>query len=258
MLKAILFDLGDTLFDFEKVDQYVVFERSAHTTYAHLQSLGHPLPPFKTYFRKHVRAVQLGYLWSRLVNREVNCGNLLSKLYRRLKIQLDDATLDHMSWMWYEPMTCHCQVSPDVIPTLTRFRDRGLKLAIVSNTFIPGRILDRHLALHGLLEFFPHRIYSSEVGCRKPNPKIFRIALDEVGVDAHEAIFVGDSIKNDVTGARRAGILAILRDRTAESRTHYTADHVVRTVSELYQILPLLGAPTDHECPDLDELAYEA
>jgi FMN phosphatase YigB (HAD superfamily) len=258
MLKAILFDLGDTLFDFEKVDQYAVFERSAHTTYAHLQSLGQQLPPFKTYFRKHIRAVQLGYVWSRLVNREVHCGQLLARLYRRLKINLDEPTTQHMSWMWYEPITCHCRVSDDVIPTLTRFRDRGLKLAIVSNTFIPGPILDKHLALHGLLEFFPHRIYSSEVGCRKPNPKIFRIALDEVGADPHEAIFVGDSIKNDVQGARRAGMISILRDRTAESRTHHIADHVVRTVSELYQILPLLGAPTDHELPDLEELAYDA
>jgi FMN phosphatase YigB (HAD superfamily) len=258
MLKAILFDLGDTLFDFDKVDQYAVFERSAHTTYAHLQSLGQKLPPFKTYFRKHIRAVQFGYVWSRLFNREVNCGHLLARLYRRLKIQLDEPTVQHMSWMWYEPMTCHCQVSDDVIPTLTRFRDRGLKLAIVSNTFIPGRILDRHLALHGLLDFFPHRIYSSEVGCRKPNPKIFRIALGEVGVNAKEAIFVGDSIKNDIVGAKRAGIPAILRARTAESRTHHIADHAVRTISELYQILPLLGAPTDGELPDFEELAYEA
>src|SRR5262249_13027869 len=141
-----------------------VFEQAGHQTYEFLRGLGHSLPAFSRYFRAHTSAVRLAYLWSRLRRREVNCLHVLRRVSRRMGLRLEDATLRQLGWHWYAPLTLHTTVAPDVIPTLSKFRDRGLKLALVSNTFIPGYLLDRHLELHRLLEFFPTRIYSSEIG----------------------------------------------------------------------------------------------
>ncbi len=94
----------------------------------------------------------------------------------------------------------------NVIPTLKTLRDAGLKLAIVCNTPLQGEVVDDHLRLEGLLDFFPVRIYSSNVRFRKPDPRIFRIALHELHVDPDEALYVGDVIPTDITGAVKAGM----------------------------------------------------
>jgi HAD superfamily hydrolase (TIGR01549 family) len=258
MLRAILFDLGDTLFDFEPMDTRAVFERAGWQTYEFLQKRGQRLPPFNRYFRMQYTAVRWSYVWSMVRRREFNSFNLLCRICRRLRIDLDDAGLRELAWLWYSPLTEYTSVAPDVIPILSKFRDRGLKLALVSNTFVPGFVLDQHLALHGLLEFFPVRIYSSEIGHRKPHPRIFRTALDAVGVSARHAVFVGDVVRTDIIGARRAGMGTILRLPAAPSRTHRIADHVVRTLTELYQILPLLGAPADAELPLMGDLVAQS
>ncbi|HEX2971828.1 MAG TPA: HAD family hydrolase [Tepidisphaeraceae bacterium] len=258
MLKAILFDLGDTLFDFAPMDTRAVFEEAGHKTYAFLEDRGHKLPPFRRYFRTQYSAVRWSYLWSKIRRREFNSFDLLGKICRRMNIELDDATLRELAWLWYSPITAYTSVAADVIPTLTQFRDRGYKLAIVSNTFIPGFVLDKHLSLHNLLEFFPTRIYSSEIGYRKPHPRIFEMALQAVGVSPADAIFVGDLVKTDIVGARRAGIPAILRQPFATSTQHRLADFVIRRISDLHQILPALGAPAADDLLPTEELAYES
>jgi putative hydrolase of the HAD superfamily len=165
----------------------------------------------------------------------------------KLGLKLDEAVFREMTWLWYAPTVRHSKVAPDVIPMLTRFRNRGLKLAIVSNTFVPGFVLDRHLEIENLLQFFPYRVYSSELNVRKPDRRVFEHTLQLVEVDPQEAIFVGDNVRNDIVGARRAGMIAILKRPASETRTHGVADHLVRNMRELDQILPLVGAPTEFE-----------
>lgn len=249
MLKAIFFDLGDTLFDFEPFKHRAIFEQSGRATYDYLLTRGLRLPPYVRYFRLHFNAIKWAYLWSRLTFREFNSFHVLCANCARLKLNLSEVELKELCWMWYEPLTRRSSVEPDVAPTLARFRDRGLKLAIVSNTFIPGFVLDRHLDLHGLLEFFPVRIYSSEIGFRKPDRRIFQAALHATGVRPDETIFVGDLVRTDIRGARRMGICSVLRQPKAASRTHRVADHVVRRISELYPMLPILGAPPPRPLP---------
>ncbi|MFI5381041.1 MAG: HAD family hydrolase [Tepidisphaerales bacterium] len=258
MLKAILFDLGDTLFDTRPMRLWQVFEEGGRDAYTYLTGLGYKLPPFPRYFAMHKRAVQAWFVWSRVVGGEVNCERILRRIAVRLGLDLGEEVFREMTWLWYSPTVRHNQVAPDVIPMLTRFRDRGLKLAIVSNTFVPAFVLDRHLEIENLLQFFPHRVYSSELNLRKPDRRVFEQALRLVGVEPGEAIFVGDNIRNDILGARRAGMLAILKRPASETRTHRVADHLVRTMRELEQILPLLGAPTDFELSAAPGLACGA
>jgi FMN phosphatase YigB (HAD superfamily) len=255
MLKAILFDLGSTLFDFDDVDQWSIFAQAGRNAYDYLESRGCRLPPFKQYYRMHMNEVKVRYVVSRMLGREVSCYDLLRSTARKLRLGVDDAVVRELAWLWYAPQTDHCTIASDVIPTLRKFRDRGLKMVLVSNTFIPSFVLDRHLEMTGLLEFFPSRLYSCEIGYRKPHPYIFEMALHCAGARPEEAIFVGDSVRNDILGAQRVGMLGILRDMDATSRTHHIADHVVRSLAELHQILPLLGVEEEWSVPERGELA---
>jgi putative hydrolase of the HAD superfamily len=99
---------------------------------------------------------------------------------------------------------------PDAIPALGGLRDRGLRLVTVSNwdCSLP-RVLDGC----GLGELLDGTITSAEVGARKPDPAIFERALELAGCEPGEALHVGDTAQEDVTGARAAGIRPLLIDR---------------------------------------------
>lgn len=257
MLKAILFDLGDTLFDFEHMKRSQVFQTAGKKTYDYLASMGHSLPPFPRYYKSHVWAVRWAYVRSVLRRREFNVFDLLGTMCQRMHLQLDNTTLEELAWQWYSPLADHTHVASDVIPTLTKLRERGLKLALVSNTFIPGFVLDKHLAMHDLLEFFPIRVYSSAVGVCKPHPRIFEEALRQVGVKAADALFVGDIVRKDIVGAQRVGMRAVLRKPSAINGHHRVADFVIRRISELHNIVSTFDTPVAQEEIPLEALVSE-
>jgi HAD superfamily hydrolase (TIGR01549 family) len=100
------------------------------------------------------------------------------------------------------------EIYEDVVPTLGDLRRRGLKLGLVSNT---SRDLGAFVSHHGL--DVDAWVSSGALGKVKPSPLIFRAALELLGVEAREAVMVGDSLTDDVEGARAAGLRAILLDR---------------------------------------------
>jgi putative hydrolase of the HAD superfamily len=100
------------------------------------------------------------------------------------------------------------QIFEDVLPVLADLRAQELKLGLVSNT---GRDLGAFVAHHGLdVDAF---VSSGVHGKTKPHPTIFLAALELLGVEPADAVMIGDSLEDDVEGARAAGIQALLLDR---------------------------------------------
>lgn len=126
---------------------------------------------------------------------------------------------------------------PDAGPTLDALRAAGLRLVVTSNW-------DASLAevLEGvdLLRLVHAVITSAEVGTAKPAPVVFRRAVAAAGVDAAEAVCVGDSLENDVRGALGAGISAILLDRDGDPGTRSIDGHEVPVVRSLADAAPLI------------------
>jgi putative hydrolase of the HAD superfamily len=100
------------------------------------------------------------------------------------------------------------QIFEDVLPVLAELRAHGLKIGLVSNT---GRDLDVFVKHHGL--DVDAVVTSGVHGKTKPHPTIFRAALDRLGVAPTDAVMVGDSVEDDVDGARAVGMRALLLDR---------------------------------------------
>ena len=99
---------------------------------------------------------------------------------------------------------------PDGLPdALGRARARGVLVAVISNS---EGFLEEILRDIGIMSLFDLVIDSGIVGVEKPDPAIFRIALDRTGVDAPHALHLGDTYATDVVGARAAGIRAALID----------------------------------------------
>ena len=152
--------------------------------------------------------------------------------------QITPEQLDEMAWLYYEPLSRRASIEPGLPELLQGFRQRGLALGVVSNTFIPAKALDRHLSSAGLIDLLPMRVYSCDVRYRKPDRRIFRIALERLGTAAEATMFVGDNLRADIAGANRAGLISVLKDRTGLVRTRFTRPaHRVRALSELTPIV---------------------
>jgi putative hydrolase of the HAD superfamily len=243
MLRAVLFDLGDTLLDFEPMDTRAVFRRASRLTYDFMVARGVAMPDFNRYTRVYFRAVRWSYLWAKLRQREFNSLELLRTFHRKMDLPVDEPLLRELAWLWYEPITEQTRVEENLRATLAAIRSAGLRLGVISNTFVPGFVHDRHLEMEGLLEFLPVRIYSSEVGYRKPDKRIFQAALAQLDVTPSEVLFVGDLVKTDIVGARRMGMKTALKQPFANLRPHRIADHVVRRIADLALLLPSLSSP---------------
>jgi FMN phosphatase YigB (HAD superfamily) len=101
-------------------------------------------------------------------------------------------------------------VYPDALTCLEDVRAMGIKTAVVSNWGYRLPRLLRHLSLNS----FGTVIASADVRSEKPDPGIFLKALEDTGSTAEQTIHVGDSIENDMVGARHLGIRSVLIDRT--------------------------------------------
>lgn len=99
----------------------------------------------------------------------------------------------------------------DAIETLETLRGRGYRLACVTNRVFSGPAFVAEVEELGLTPYFDSLVASCDVGYMKPHRKIFEVALNELGVEAQDAVMVGDSLRADVAGAQALGMTAIWR-----------------------------------------------
>jgi HAD superfamily hydrolase (TIGR01549 family) len=124
-----------------------------------------------------------------------------------------------------------CAVPERTREALARLKAAGLRLGVVSNS--EGRV-EQALEAAGLRGYFDVVVDSGLIGIEKPDPRIFAAALDRLGVDPAEALYVGDLYEVDVVGARAAGIEAILLESSvAPARECRT----VRSIDDLADML---------------------
>jgi putative hydrolase of the HAD superfamily len=102
------------------------------------------------------------------------------------------------------------RLHPDVIPTIDRLRAAGISLGVISNF---EEWLERLLETLGVTAYFPVLVISGVEGVEKPDPEIFRIALERAGVSAEESVYVGDHPFFDIEAAEEVGMVAVLIDR---------------------------------------------
>ncbi len=243
-IKGILFDLGDTLLDFGSVDINSLFEAGGRLAYDYLHSLNLSLPSFEKFHRRQLRAIRWNYLKSHITRREFNSLDVIGRMATRMGHDLTPDQMVELSWKWYEPLSRCATIEPGLRELLERFRDGGLRLGLISNTFVPGEVLDRHLEQLGLIDLLPVRVYSCNVRYRKPHGRVFRLALKQAGLRADETLFVGDSLKADILGARRAGMISVLKDPTGRhDGAKIRPAHRIRKLAELEDIVRQYNPP---------------
>lgn len=140
-----------------------------------------------------------------LEEQEAHFRRLDAAILERLGLPVDEEVLDTLTRRFREDVESH--LYEDALPTLERLQEADVRLGVISNA---THDLPRGLETLGLTPFFEALTFSYEVGVEKPHPRIFRTALDRMGVEPARAVHVGDSYEADIQGARQVGLLPLL------------------------------------------------
>jgi putative hydrolase of the HAD superfamily len=122
------------------------------------------------------------------------------------------------SRLFFDEHMRYQEVYDDARALLSSLKFRGYRVAVVSNAIFPGHFFQTRMNELGLAGYIESFVSSADVGLAKPNPAPFHRALADLGVQPHDAIFVGDSPVTDIPGARNAGMRAVLLQRNQPVR----------------------------------------
>ena len=146
----------------------------------------------------------------------VNAGSLPERLDRSFR----------------EALRARCTPYEDVLVALNDLSPT-YRLAVVTNG--PLDVQTTKLRASGLERFFPLVVASSEVGCGKPDPAVFRVAVRAMSLAPSDVVVIGDSVDRDIAGARAASLRSVWLDRAMTARDSDVP--VIRSLSELRPLL---------------------
>jgi putative hydrolase of the HAD superfamily len=216
MIKAVLFDLDGTLLNRDKsVQQFI------NTQYDRLNEFVKHIPKEK-YVKRFIELDNRGYVWK-------------DEVYQQLvsEFEIQGITWEELLQDYVREFKNYCMPFPNLIGVLEELRRRGFKLGIITNGREQFQI-DNIKAL-GIEMYFDTIVVSEREGIKKPNPVIFKRALEKLKVSPKHSIFVGDHLENDVRAAQSVGMKAILKNDfqwdAAES------DFIINDLAELLLII---------------------
>ena len=210
MKKAILFDYGNTLVHYFYSEEFPEYRRAGLSEVKrYLEQQGLSLPPDKV-IAKREEAENFEAPDSRV-------RALEDRLVRIFGLDVEAATdklLREACVRFLGPMFSVSRLYDDTHEALHLLRRKGVRMCIVSNTSwgSPGDPWREEMVKHGVADRVDEIVFCRDVGFRKPARVIFEHAMAKLDVRSEDCLFVGDSMKHDIAGARDVGIEALLID----------------------------------------------
>lgn len=243
-LKAVLFDLDDTLIDWSKFDgDYFELEKPHfEAVHGHVTQAGHALPKVEDLVDTFRELAQQAWAEGRETLVSPHLPRLLMETLQRHDVPEDAFEQDEIMKVYRWGKVPGVTVFKEVPETLETLLAADVKIGIVTNAFQTMMMRDQELEEHGLLQYFETcRFAAADVGYLKPHPAIFKAALECIGTEPEETVFVGDNLNADVAGAQRVGMKAVWRDTGYHSsRMSLGVIEPDAKIKKLDQMLPSL------------------
>jgi putative hydrolase of the HAD superfamily len=244
-IRAILFDFGHTLVDFHRTQE------ALHSAYERIrdrvEAVAYMEVPELLDLVERVaggvdQLVTESYQQGRL--EEVDQASLLRESFAAIGFDLPDDVIEHIVVLDHSAYSNSITVEPDTVEALRGLQADGYRMGLVSNITLRPDLMRQDLGRWGLDRFLEATVFSSEVGWRKPDPRIFREALARLRAEPGETVFVGDRLYDDVGGAQAVGMRAVqTRQFRQEADPDFHPDGVVVHVGELLSVLRTWGRP---------------
>lgn len=205
MIKVVLFDYGHTLMQVKKKDKEMIIEKFG------------------------------------LTEEEYKNGYEIYLIYSRGRINSDEQYLKQCSNFIGKPVTKEfldaiheIEIIDEKTIELIKKLKKKYKLAIIANN-VKSWVLGR-LEKHGIRNYFDAIVASSEIGIRKPDPRIFTFALNKLKVNPKECIFISDELNDDLAGAKVLGIKTVWL-KNSEEKITFQPDYTIKSLNEIMEIL---------------------
>jgi putative hydrolase of the HAD superfamily len=232
-LKAVFFDAGETLLaphpSFHELFSRVLSEQGFDRSPAAVAEVFEQMAPtFAEVIDKLADSS-----WS--ISREASLkfwGTLYATALAEVDVPDPDGSIAGALYSKFTEYESY-RLFPDSIPTLRAVKEAGLTVGLISNfeEWLEGMLIEMEVA--GLFDLM---VISGKEGIEKPDPAIFKLALERSGIDAGQAMYVGDNPRIDVDGAQAVGMEAVLIDR----RGRHVGFEGLR-IRSLDQLLPILN-----------------
>jgi FMN phosphatase YigB (HAD superfamily) len=218
VIKAVLFDLHGTLAymknsvndwavsDFLVKNGYEVYPQTFNTAWRVVAFIDYP---------------KYGYR---------NCRQFLRRVLWRLKVKIDDSTLDGLVRLYEQSKF---ELYPDALKALANAKEHQFKTAVVT-TIARFKFENALLPIRRYIDVV---MDGYKAGCERTNPKMYKKTLETLKVAPSEAVMIGDDLEIDVMLPKRLGIHAMLLDREGKIGYNPPADAVVRDLNEAVEII---------------------
>ena len=234
--RAVLFDFGGTLFDYADLAGAQLESLSALAARIGLDGLGPA--ELAVAHRNATARVFRDYLEKPSYLHADLFSDALREMARSLGIELSAEDLAHYFAVQHAGRRRDFRLRVGVAETLGELRRRGLHLGIVSN--IDEADLQHLIDLAGLRSHFDSLLSSEAAGSCKPDRRIYDAALERARCAPEEALFVGDSLAQDIAGANRVGVRSVLiwhRDDREPPAEGPRPAHVIRNIPDVLRLV---------------------
>jgi putative hydrolase of the HAD superfamily len=244
MLRAVIFDMDDTLLDWSQREGNWVELNQKHLSpiHAYLKESGYVVPDLAGL--AEVYADQSRIAWEAINPREWDCPrqeDILRETLRALHVETERVDMEQMQRLFNWGLIPGVRPFDDSIEVLKALRLAGIRTGLVTNAAMPMWMRDAELQETGLLEHLDVRVTAGDVGKLKPHPEPFRVVMQRLSVAPSEAIFVGDRVQDDIAGAQLAGMRAVWvrRDSADFFVGTFKPNATIGELKELFKVLDL-------------------
>jgi HAD superfamily hydrolase (TIGR01549 family) len=251
-LKAVLFDLGDTLWHFPQMPPHKVIRAETVSRIRSLiQSWDYEFTEGRYMLGRDIRFAIEDATHEAFHGDNIDPGypELCRKIAAKHDMELTTAQSEELWDTWnLGGAFLGRKLFPDALETLHWLRDSGYRIGCVTNRGHSGPSFHQELADLGLTDLFETTVISYHLGYMKPHPKIYEEALTALSLEPHQAAMVGDSLHADVGGSKALGIVAIWRkppkdepvdeteDEPAEDEPGPAPDYTITTLAQIKDI----------------------
>ena len=209
-IRAIIFDLGHTVWDFApREDAYRLNILRMHERLLACDSATVPAPRLLGSALSKAIARWMK-VWDSEVLEQPTSDVLVSEALADAGLSPPPDVVSDITTILFGREVDMPVVAPDTIATFDTFHRDGIAMGCVSNTILLEEGINDALMRLGLLRYFRSVVASSSMGYKKPHASLFQRALDELDMEPGEALFVGDRLVDDVSGAQAVGMRAVL------------------------------------------------
>lgn len=198
MIKAVVFDIDNTMYDFDRANQIAITAIGAYAK--------------ENFGMEPEEAVRLVKECMDIVTERTgeNCAALHNRLIRFQCFLEQIGCTDYQKAMemyhiYWDTILEVMEPEPGLCALLSRLKERGIKLGIGSD--MTAYIQYKKLEKLGVLQYLDFLVTSEEAGAEKPTPRFFELCLKKAGCEAKECVFIGDSLPKDVIGAAQCGLI---------------------------------------------------